>query len=275
MDIEPTINDISGANKLKVPKGEITFNDVEFAYDHHSVLKDLNFSISPDNKVALVGESGEGKSTIINLLMRLYEPKKGSISIDGQDIATVTQTSLRENIGVVFQEPALFSGTISENITYAKENATNDMIISASVAANAHDFVSKFDKGYDTEIGERGLKLSGGQKQRIAIARALLKNAPILILDEATSSLDSKSELAVQDALKKLMKGRTTIIIAHRLSTIKEVDKIITISGGKIDEIGAPKELAKSGGIYSQLLKLQQTTTEATKKKLKKFDISD
>jgi ATP-binding cassette subfamily B protein len=223
----------------------------------------------------LVGESGEGKTTITNLLMRLYEPRKGTISIDGHDISGVTQSSLRANIGVVFQDPALFSGTIRENISYANPGASDAEIIAAAKAANADEFIEKFDKGYETEIGERGLKLSGGQKQRIAIARALLKDAPILVLDEATSSLDSRSEAMVQEALERLMRGRTTIIIAHRLSTIQSVDQIITLRGGIVDETGSPSQLAKSGGIYAQLLKLQnREPTERTKSQLKAFEIA-
>ncbi len=186
----------------------------------------------------------------------------------------MTQKSLRENIGVVFQEPALFSGTIRENISYSSENATDEQMRAAAQAANAHEFIDKLENGYESEIGERGLKLSGGQKQRIAIARALLKNAPILILDEATSSLDSKSEVMVQAALQYLMKNRTTIIIAHRLSTIQHVDTIITLQGGRVGEMGPPKRLASSGGIYAELLALQRGTTEKDKKKLQSFDIA-
>ncbi|HUD05355.1 MAG TPA: ABC transporter ATP-binding protein [Candidatus Saccharimonadales bacterium] len=275
MDIEPEITDSVDAKTLEVKKGEVIFNDVDFAYDDQNVLNKLSFTLKPDTKTALVGESGEGKTTITNLLMRLYEPGSGQITIDGQNIAKVSQKSLRLGIGVVFQEPALFSGTVRENIAYSNIDAKEDDVVAAARAANADEFISKFEKGYDTEIGERGLKLSGGQKQRIAIARALLKNAPILILDEATSSLDSKSEHLVHEALERLMKNRTTLIIAHRLSTIKNVDTIITISGGKVQEVGTPSELAESGGIYAQLLKLQQTSSEATKKKLKTYDISD
>jgi ATP-binding cassette subfamily B protein len=223
----------------------------------------------------LVGESGEGKTTLTNLLLRLYEPEKGRITIDGQDISSVSQSSLRRNIGVVFQDPALFSGTIRENISYANPQASQQQIEAAAKAANAHEFIHKLEKGYDTEIGERGLKLSGGQKQRIAIARALLKDAPILILDEATSSLDSKSEGMVQEALERLMRGRTTIIIAHRLSTIQHVDQIVTLKGGQIDEIGSPAKLAKSGGIYAQLLDLQRgKKSEKVTNKLKAYDIA-
>lgn len=275
MDIKPHIADHKGAKEIQVKRGEIKFSAVAFAYDNVAVLKGVDLHIKADTKIALVGESGEGKTTITNLLLRLYEPQTGTITIDGQNINDVTQSSLRQSIGVVFQDPALFSGTIQENIAYANPAVSDEDVEAAARAANAHEFVEKLDKGYQTEIGERGLRLSGGQKQRIAIARALLKDAPILILDEATSSLDSKSEALVQEALQRLMRGRTTIIIAHRLSTIQNVDQIITLSGGKVDEVGAPGELAKTGGIYAQLLKLQQGhVTETTKKKLKAYDLS-
>lgn len=274
MNLRPEIADAKSAKPIKVKQGKISFDNVEFSYGDQQVLKNIILDIEPDSKVALVGESGEGKTTITNLLMRLYEPQNGQILIDGQNINEVTQKSLRENIGVVFQDPALFSGTISENIAYARPNAKQADVVAAAKAANAHEFIAKFDKGYDSEIGERGLKLSGGQKQRIAIARALLKDAPILILDEATSSLDSKSEAMVQEALKRLMKGRTTLIIAHRLSTIQHVDKIITLTGGKVDEVGSPEQLAKTGGIYAQLLAMQRGDREKSKKQLKKYEIS-
>lgn len=274
MSLSPGINDIKDAKPLKIKNGEIIFDNISFAYDSKKVLKKVTFKISPDTKVALVGESGEGKTTLTNILLRLYELQSGEVLIDGQNIAKVTQESLRNQIGVVFQEPALFSGTIKENIAYANIKATNSQVISAAKAANAHEFIEKFEKGYDTEIGERGLKLSGGQKQRIAIARALLKDAPILILDEATSSLDSKSENLVQDALEKLMKGRTTLIIAHRLSTIQYVDQIVTLKGGTVDETGTPAELANSGGIYQQLLEIQTIKNkDISNKRLQSFDL--
>lgn len=275
MDIEPAIADRHDATQLAVKKGEIVFDHVKFGYDEDSiVLQNIDFSVQPDTKVALVGESGQGKTTLTNLLLRLYEVNDGQIRIDNQNVNDVTQASLRDAIGVVFQDPALFSGTIRENIAYSKPNATKEQVATAAKAANAHEFIEKLQHGYDTEIGERGLKLSGGQKQRIAIARALLKDAPILILDEATSSLDSKSEHMVQEALERLMKNRTTLIIAHRLSTIQHVDQIVTIQDGHVSEIGTPAELEKSGGVYAQLLKLQGSTSEATKRKLKAYDLS-
>ncbi|MDO8265742.1 MAG: ABC transporter ATP-binding protein [Candidatus Saccharibacteria bacterium] len=274
MNLKSEISDKTNAKEIGVTKGDIVFDNVDFSYNENQpVLKDISFEIKHGSKVALVGESGEGKTTLTNLILRLYEIDSGKITIDGVDIADATQSSVRKNIGVVFQDPSLFSGTIKENIAYSKPNATEEQIIKAAKAANAHEFVNALDKGYDTEIGERGLKLSGGQKQRIAIARALLKDAPILILDEATSSLDSKSEHLVQEALNRLMSGKTTIIIAHRLSTIASVDKIVTIRRSKIDEIGSPKELAETSGIYSELLQLQAGKSDKNKKKLKQFEL--
>jgi len=275
MDVEPEIVDEPDAKELAVSKGEVQFQQVLFSYDDaQPVFRNLDFVIRPGEKIAVVGESGEGKTTLTNLLMRLYQPQDGVILIDGQDIASVTQKSLRDAIGTVFQESALFSGTIAENIGYAHPSSKMTDIMRAAKAANADEFINKIEKRYDAEIGERGLKLSGGQKQRIAIARALLKNPPILILDEATSSLDSRSESMVQEALTRLMEDRTTFIIAHRLSTIQHVDRIMTLKNGSIDEIGTPKQLATSGGIYQQLLELQRAADpESATQKLKGYEI--
>jgi ATP-binding cassette subfamily B protein len=269
----PTVEDSASAGTLSVKSGLVEFKDVSFAYaESHRVLDDISFTIRPGSKLALVGESGEGKTTIANLLCRFYDVSGGTILIDGTNITSVTQSSLRQSIGVVFQEPALFSGTIKDNLTYGSPDANEAKVHAAAEAANAADFIARLPKGYDTEIGERGVKLSGGQKQRLAIARAILKNAPILILDEATSSLDSKAEHEVQTALKHLMKGRTTLIIAHRLSTIASVDWIISLKSGRAVEAGTPADLAKSGGIYAELLALQNPT-EANRKQLEKYDI--
>ena len=236
------------------------------------MLKDVSFVIEPNSKVALVGESGEGKTTIANLILRFYEASGGSILVDDQDITNLKQKSLRDYIGVVFQDPALFSGTVRENISYSNPSASEKKIIEAAKLANAYDFINDLPKGLDTQIGERGVKLSGGQKQRLAIARAILKSAPILILDEATSSLDSKAEHEVQQALERLMANRTTIIIAHRLSTIASVDKIIGLKNGKVVEEGTPEELSKANGIYAELLALQRPT-EMNKVRLKTYEI--
>lgn len=281
MSLEPAVADLPTAKPLVIKNGSISYNNVSFGYNQNAeVLHDVSFNILPGEKVALVGESGEGKTTLTNLLLRLYDLNSGQILIDDQSIANVSQSSLRQQIGVVFQEPALFSGTIRENIAYANPKATIEQITEAAKAANAYDFIQKLDKSFETEIGERGLKLSGGQKQRIAIARAILKNAPLLILDEATSSLDSRSEHLVQSALNRLMKQRTTLIIAHRLSTIADVDRIVTIKNGRVDEVGTPAKLAQTDGIYGQLLRLQLSGStvankEKIKQKLAKFEIAN
>ncbi len=273
MNEKPEID--ASETELKVQKGAITFNALSFGYTKtKQIMHDISFDIKPGQKVALVGESGEGKTTLTNLLLRLYEPSSGTIEIDGTDISAVSKASLRSNIGVVFQEPNLFSGTIQENISYADASASEKSIQHAAKAANAHEFITGFEEGYNSEIGERGLKLSGGQKQRIAIARAIQKDAPILVLDEATSSLDSRSELLVQEALERLMKNRTTIIIAHRLSTIQNVDLIVALKGGRVAEVGSPRELAKSNGIYAKLLQVQTArSAEERQEALAKFGI--
>ena len=277
MTLRPAIEDAHHAPELVVSRGAVEFRNVSFRYAsamQKPVLTDISFTLRPGEHVALVSESGGGKTTLTNLLMRLYQPDSGEITIDDVAVDAVQQKSLRRHIATVFQEPALFSGTIRENIAYGADEPTDEQVIAAAKAANAHDFISELDKGYDTQIGERGLKLSGGQKQRIAIARAVLKDAPILILDEATSNLDSKSEHLVQQALERLMKGRTTLIIAHRLSTIATVDRIVTLKDGRVDEIGTPKQLAKSGGIYADLLKLQRTAGVGIDDELARYDIA-
>ncbi len=274
MSVVPAIRDVENAGDLEVTAGRVEYCDVSFNYQGgQAVLDHVSFDIETGTKLALVGESGEGKTTLANLLLRFYEPTGGAILIDGVDVSTVSQASLRRNIGVVFQEPALFSGTVAENITYGQATFTNEQMSSAARAANAHDFIERLTQGYDTQIGERGVKLSGGQKQRIAIARALMKDPPILILDEATSSLDSKAEREVQGALERLMQGRTTLIIAHRLSTIQNVDVIVGIRQGAVVEVGSPAALADGDGIYAELLALQASTT-ANKAKLKGYDIA-
>ncbi len=241
--------------------GAITFENVNFSYPSRAdfpVLKELNFQIAAGEKIALVGQSGSGKSTIINLLMRFYPIQNGMITVDSTSINSYNLTEYRHNIGVVPQEVILFGGTILENILYGKPDASLDEIKDAARKGNALEFIESFPEGFQTVVGERGVKLSGGQRQRIAIARAILKDPAILILDEATSSLDAKSETLVQQALEKLMEGRTTIVIAHRLSTIKKVDRIFVINEGRLAEMGSHVELTNmNDGIYSTLLKLQ------------------
>ncbi|MGV3115156.1 ABC transporter ATP-binding protein [Corynebacterium freneyi] len=252
----------------------IELDDVSFAYDEgNPVLRGVTFRAGRGEKVALVGESGGGKSTLVNLILGFYRPTGGTLSVCGADVRDVDMDELRNSIGVVFQDAALFSGTIRENIAYGRPDATDSEIEDAARRANADGFIRRFPDGYDTTIGERGLKLSGGQKQRVAIARAILKDAPVLLLDEATSALDTKAEREVQRGLEQLMEGRTTIIIAHRLSTISNVDTVVTLDRGRVDEVGSPAELAVSGGIYAELLKLTASASAADRKRLKKYGL--
>jgi ATP-binding cassette, subfamily B, bacterial len=257
--------------KEKIKDPTITFTDVCFSYkDSNRVLDDVSFRINKNQSVALVGHSGAGKSTIINLILKFYEPTSGEILLKDKSYTSLDHVYVRSNISLVFQENELFSTSVRENVAYGTFDATEEEIIKALQLANAYEFVMKLPKGLDSEVGERGVRLSGGQKQRIQIARAILKNAPILILDEATSSLDAKSEKEVQDALENLMKHKLVIIIAHRFSTIQNVDKILVIDEGKIVESGTPQELGNKPGVYSELLHYQ---VEGNKKLLEKFDI--
>ena len=246
-----------GKESIETLKNSITFEKVSFAYENENVLNNISFKIKRGESVAIVGPSGGGKSTIIDLLSKFYALKNGSIKIDGKDINKYKTDDIRKMIGIVTQESLLFHDTIRNNICFGSEEFDNNNLIKAAEIANAYDFIEKLEDKYDTIIGERGLKLSGGQRQRICIARAIYKDPPILIFDEATSSLDSKSEKSVQTAIEKVMKDRTSIIIAHRLSTIKNVDKIIVIDKGKIVEMGSHEELLKKNNIYSNLSKMQ------------------
>lgn len=241
------------APELKTAKGLIDWKNVDFEFGANKVFDKFNLAISPGQRIGLVGHSGAGKTTFVSLLLRQHDVTGGAIEIDGQNIAEVTQDSLRNAIAVVPQEPILFHRTIKENIAYGNPSATDEEIIAVAKKAQAHDFIMALEHGYDTMVGERGIKLSGGQKQRVAIARAMLKDAPILILDEATSALDSESEVAIQSALHTLMEGKTVIAIAHRLSTLREMDRIIVLEDGKIIEDGSHDSLKDFGGVYQRL----------------------
>jgi ATP-binding cassette subfamily B protein len=253
------INDVPGAKKLNLTHGKIEFNNVDFRYHKSAgVLNKFKFTIGAGERIALIGPSGGGKSTIVKLLLRFHDVQSGEILIDGQNIAKVTQDSLRDILSLVPQDPILFHRTLIENIRYSKNNATDKEVIAAAKAAHAHEFITRASGGYNTYVGERGIKLSGGERQRVAIARAILKNAPVLILDEATSSLDSESEHYIQDALKNLMRNKTVIVIAHRLSTIMQMDRIIVLENGKITEQGKHEELLKvEQGTYQKLWQIQ------------------
>lgn len=258
LDLEETVADRPEAKELPAVKGNIEVKDVTFCYNEGvPALTDINFAAKPGEMIAFVGPSGAGKSTITNLIPRFYDVTEGQIFIDGLDIRDVKLDSLRNQIGIVPQETILFSTTVRENIRYGRLEATDEEVVAAAKAANAHEFIMEMPEGYDTKIGERGLNLSGGQRQRIAIARAILKDPRILILDEATSALDTESEKIVQAALDKLMVGRTTFVIAHRLSTIFQADQIYVIDAGKIVESGTHEELLKLGGLYSNLYNIQ------------------
>ncbi len=253
------IDDLPNAKKLKISAGQIEFKKAHFGYyQAQNVFEDFNLVIKGGERIALIGPSGGGKSTIVKLLFRFFDIQSGEILIDGQNISKVTQDSLRQNVALVPQDPILFHRSILENIRYAKPEATEEQVIEAAKLAHCHEFIMKFPEQYKTFVGERGVKLSGGERQRVAIARAILKNAPILVLDEATSSLDSESEMFIQEALKKLMQNKTTIVIAHRLSTIMQMDRILVLENGAIVEQGKHKELLKlKKGTYQKLWEIQ------------------
>ncbi len=253
------IRDIPNAKTLAVPEGKIDFKDVVFSFNEtRTVLDKINLSVKGGEKIALIGPSGAGKSTIVRLILRLYDVAGGQIMIDEQNIQQVTQESLHKNVSLVPQDPILFHRTLLENIRYGRKDATDEEVMKAAQLAHCDEFIKDLPLGYKTFVGERGIKLSGGERQRVAIARAILKNAPILILDEATSSLDSHSESLIQDALEKLMEGKTTVVIAHRLSTIRKMDRIVVVEDGKILEEGTHEILIeKEGSLYKKLWELQ------------------
>ncbi|MDO4167097.1 MAG: ABC transporter ATP-binding protein [Eubacteriales bacterium] len=255
MDIEPDIQDAEGAAELSEVRGDISFEHVSFRYQEGAdkVLRDVNLEVPAGSYIALVGSSGAGKTTLCSLIPRFYDVTAGTIRIDGTDIRDITLQSLRSHIGIVQQDVYLFAGTIFENIAYGKRDATREEVIAAAKNANAHEFIMSFPEGYDTDIGQRGIKLSGGQKQRLSIARVFLKNPPILIFDEATSALDNESEKVVQDSLERLAQNRTTLVIAHRLTTIQNAERILVLTENGIAESGTHQELLAQGGIYEKL----------------------
>jgi subfamily B ATP-binding cassette protein MsbA len=263
LDSVPEVRESKDAVALPEVQGRVEFDHVNFAYEPgQMVLEDIHFVAEPGRMIALVGPSGGGKSTLVNLIPRFYDPVDGRLLIDGHDIRELKLNTLRRHIGIVLQETFLFSGTIRENIRYGKADATDEEIVAAAKAANADEFIMEFPEGYETEMGERGVRLSGGQRQRITIARAILRNPKILILDEATSSLDSESEALIQQALDKLMANRTTFVIAHRLSTVMNADEILVIEDGRIVERGTHAELAEAGGTYERLCRVQFKQSE-------------
>ena len=243
-------------------EGRVSFNDVTFGYDPGKpILKEINLEVTPGEMIGLVGKSGVGKSTFINLICRFYDVNRGRLDVDGEDIQDIRLEDLRGQIGMVHQEPTLFNVTITENIRYGKPDATFDEVIRAAIAAEAHEFIVSMPDGYDTKVGERGGKLSGGERQRIAIARAILHDPKILILDEATSSLDTPTEKKIQIAIARLIKGRTTFAIAHRLSTLRNADRLVVLDDGRITEVGTHAELMERKGIFYKLVHTQQATT--------------
>ncbi len=260
MDEKYDVENKPNAIALTGARGKLAFENVTFRYekDGKAVLNNVNFVIEPGQTAAFVGMSGGGKSTIVSLIPRFYDASEGAVKIDDQNVRDVTLQSLRAQIGIVLQDNILFSDSVKQNILMGKPNATDEEVIAAAKAANAHDFIMGLPEGYDTKVGERGVKLSGGQKQRVAIARVFLKNPPILVLDEATSALDLESEALIQDSLDRLVHDRTTIVIAHRLSTITHADKIFVIDHGEVAECGTHEELMEKQGVYYNLFQVQK-----------------
>jgi ATP-binding cassette subfamily B protein/subfamily B ATP-binding cassette protein MsbA len=262
LDVEDEVRDAPGSKPLPVHttggRGHVRFENVTFGYEPGCpVLKDINIEVFPGETVALVGSTGAGKSTLVSLIPRFFDPWQGRVTLDGEDLRDIRLSSLRAQVSLVLQEPFLLPLTVLENIAYGRPGASREEIVSSAVAANADEFIRRLPSGYDTVIGERGATLSGGEKQRLAMARALLKDAPILILDEPTSALDAQTESLLLEALERLMKGRTTFIIAHRLSTVRRVDRIFVIDGGRIVETGTHESLLAAGGPYHRLYSLQ------------------
>jgi ATP-binding cassette subfamily B protein len=258
LDQEPDIRDSAGAMTIGRVSGGVTFENIAFEYPGRvGTLQDISLEARPGEAIAIVGPTGAGKSTLVSLLPRFYDPGQGRITVDGIDIRSLSLKSLRQQISIVLQDPLLFSSTVADNIRYGRLDATQDEIVEAAIQANAHDFISRLPQQYETPLGERGAQLSGGERQRVAVARAFLKNAPILILDEPTSSIDSRTEAVILDALERLMVGRTTFLVAHRLSTLRNVNRIVVLNHGRIVEAGTHDELLLRGGLYRQLHDMQ------------------